>query len=276
MNRMSYWQWVGSVLGVVALLAAMTATLAEVTVRSRAECGTILAPRFDDGLLPVADLPVEPSLALSAVTQAGLFFKYLGLWLWPHPAGMSIDLRVDFAAGHDAPFFVANGLFEAFTGFDATSGFGVAGPASFRQMNRIGIDLPQFYVEAHLPHVLTEKGIDIRAGRFYTLMGREVYPGKDTDFYSRTFENVVVLFLDHFIDLLSAVRSSLGSCADLTKTPRRLETHHGHTFVSVPGIVGSQPHTRAREFQNSNELPLAFRSQGSGSGRCPMKAVMRT
>lgn len=46
-----------------------------------------------------ADLPVEPSLALSAVTQAGLFFEYLGLWLWPDPAGMSIDLRVDFAAG---------------------------------------------------------------------------------------------------------------------------------------------------------------------------------
>jgi tetratricopeptide (TPR) repeat protein len=44
----------------------------------------------------------EPSLALSAVTQAGLFFKYLGLWIWPHPAGMSIDLRVDFAAGWSA------------------------------------------------------------------------------------------------------------------------------------------------------------------------------
>ena len=39
------------------------------------------------------------SLALSAVTQAGLFFKYLGLWLWPDPSGMSIDVRVDFAAG---------------------------------------------------------------------------------------------------------------------------------------------------------------------------------
>jgi tetratricopeptide (TPR) repeat protein len=38
-------------------------------------------------------------LALSAVTQAGLFFKYLGLWLWPDPGAMSIDLRVDFAAG---------------------------------------------------------------------------------------------------------------------------------------------------------------------------------
>lgn len=41
----------------------------------------------------------EQSHALSAVTQAGLFFRYLWLWLWPDPSGMSIDLRVDFAAG---------------------------------------------------------------------------------------------------------------------------------------------------------------------------------
>jgi tetratricopeptide (TPR) repeat protein len=42
---------------------------------------------------------LAPSLALSAVTQAGLFFKYLALWFWPDTAAMSIDLRVDFLAG---------------------------------------------------------------------------------------------------------------------------------------------------------------------------------
>ena len=42
---------------------------------------------------------LDPSLALSAVTQAGLFFKYLALWFWPDPRAMSIDLRVDFLAG---------------------------------------------------------------------------------------------------------------------------------------------------------------------------------
>ncbi len=35
---------------------------------------------------------------VSAVTQAGLFFRYLALWLWPHTGGMSIDMRVDFLA----------------------------------------------------------------------------------------------------------------------------------------------------------------------------------
>ena len=42
---------------------------------------------------------IVPSLALSAVTQAGLFFKYLALWFWPDTSAMAIDLRVDFLAG---------------------------------------------------------------------------------------------------------------------------------------------------------------------------------
>jgi tetratricopeptide (TPR) repeat protein len=50
---------------------------------------------------------LEQSLALSAVTQAGLFFKYFALWLWPDPGAMSIDLRVDFAAGWSAGWIAA-------------------------------------------------------------------------------------------------------------------------------------------------------------------------
>jgi protein O-mannosyl-transferase len=42
---------------------------------------------------------LDQSLALSAVTQAGLYFKYLWHWVWPDPSALSIDLRVDFAAG---------------------------------------------------------------------------------------------------------------------------------------------------------------------------------
>ena len=36
--------------------------------------------------------------ALSVLTQAGLFFKYLWLWLLPNPAWMSIDMREPFVA----------------------------------------------------------------------------------------------------------------------------------------------------------------------------------
>jgi hypothetical protein len=103
----------------------------------------------------------------------------------------NIGYRVDFLVGHDAPFFAANGLFDRFTGLDPTSGFGLEGTPSYRNVNRIGIDLPQFFVDLGVPHLLTSGGVDFRVGKFYTLLGREVYPAPDTDFYSRTYENVV-------------------------------------------------------------------------------------
>jgi hypothetical protein len=114
-----------------------------------------------------------------------------------HEDKLNIGYRVDFLVGHDAPFFVANGLFSDFTGFNRSSGLGVDGPKSFREPNRVGIDLPQFYLEAHFPGVITPGGLDLRAGKFYTLMGREVYPGADTDFYSRTYENIVATPFTH-------------------------------------------------------------------------------
>ena len=40
---------------------------------------------------------------LSVVTQAGLFFKYLALWLWPDTGAMSIDLRINYADTWLAP-----------------------------------------------------------------------------------------------------------------------------------------------------------------------------
>lgn len=64
---------------------------------------------------------LQHSLALSAVTQAGLFFKYLALWLWPDPATMSIDLRVDFAAGWSPAWIAAK-----IAGFAAFGTLGVA------------------------------------------------------------------------------------------------------------------------------------------------------
>jgi protein O-mannosyl-transferase len=39
---------------------------------------------------------------MSALTQAGLFFKYLLLWLLPNPAWMSIDMRESFISSLDA------------------------------------------------------------------------------------------------------------------------------------------------------------------------------
>lgn len=56
-----------------------------------------------------------PSLwALSALTQASLFFKYLGLMLMPYPGWMSIDIRVPFAQHFAQPKYLV-GLFALAT-----------------------------------------------------------------------------------------------------------------------------------------------------------------
>lgn len=52
--------------------------------------------------------------------------------------------------------------------------------------------------------------------------------------------------------------------------------YQGQLRVSEPGTMGSLPHTRACEFQNTTDFSVAFLSQGSGSGLPPMKVVMRT
>jgi tetratricopeptide (TPR) repeat protein len=42
----------------------------------------------------VSNVPPALLHLMSALTQAGLFFKYLLLWWWPNPAWMSIDMRM--------------------------------------------------------------------------------------------------------------------------------------------------------------------------------------
>jgi hypothetical protein len=69
---------------------------------------------------------------------------------------VNFGFRCDFLFGNDWQFTKDFGLFDnAFT------------PNQFA-----GIDLPQIYGEVHLP-VLTPRGLDIRAGRFYSLTGYE-------------------------------------------------------------------------------------------------------
>ncbi len=71
------------------------------------------------------------SWSLSAVTQAGLFFKYLALWLWPDTRAMSIDVRVDFFETWSAAWVVLK--------VSAFVGFGVLGLMFLRRGGRIGM-----------------------------------------------------------------------------------------------------------------------------------------
>ncbi len=67
--------------------------------------------------------------------------------------------RFDFLFGNDWQFNKMRGVFDN----------------AFVPNRFAGIDLPQFYGEFHLP-VLTEGGLDVKFGRWYTLHGYEVVP----------------------------------------------------------------------------------------------------
>lgn len=67
--------------------------------------------------------------------------------------------RLDFLFGHDWEFNKMRGVFDG----------------AFASGQFAGIDLPQFYLDMHLP-ILTEGGVDVKFGRWYTLHGYEVVP----------------------------------------------------------------------------------------------------
>jgi protein O-mannosyl-transferase len=91
-----------------------------VTLLSKSLIGETYEPYFDGVAAQIegfghdiADFP----WSLSAVTQAGLFFRYVAFWLWPDTQGMSIDLRVDFLDTWSAGWIVLKLL--AFTSWGA-------------------------------------------------------------------------------------------------------------------------------------------------------------
>ena len=71
------------------------------------------------------------SWAMSAATQAGLFFKYLAAWLWPDTRAMSIDIRVDFLETWSAGWIVLK--------VSAFVAFGALGLLLLRRRGRAGV-----------------------------------------------------------------------------------------------------------------------------------------
>jgi hypothetical protein len=78
-----------------------------VVIRSASILGTVYEPFAE----PLVRLHGGGNLwALSVMTQAALFFKYLGLMLVPYPGWMSIDMRVPFAQDLLQPKYVLGAL----------------------------------------------------------------------------------------------------------------------------------------------------------------------
>lgn len=90
-----------------------------VILRAKGVFGTPYEPMAADLFKQEGVTANTPALhVLSIFTQAGLFFKYLLLWLLPNPAWMSIDMRVPFLSSWlswqgvlSAAAFVGYGLF---------------------------------------------------------------------------------------------------------------------------------------------------------------------
>jgi len=116
--------WRLSLRHVAVYLVACAPAAIFIALLSTGVIGRPYEPQFDQIAAQMGDASGRgisgAPLALSAITQAGLFFRYLALWFWPDPAGMSIDLRVDFLDSWSAGWialkllaFVAAGLLGA-------------------------------------------------------------------------------------------------------------------------------------------------------------------
>lgn len=82
-------------------LACCAPAAALATWLVRVKIGATYEPHFDVVTAQAAQAAraaLDAPWLESAVTQAGLFFRYLAVWIFPDTGAMSIDLRVDFAS----------------------------------------------------------------------------------------------------------------------------------------------------------------------------------
>ncbi len=88
--------WFAARYSVLFLVACAPAAIL-IFLFSRGIIGEIYEPRFASIASQVATESVSSPWMASALVQAGLFFKYLYVWLLPNTADMALDLRIDFA-----------------------------------------------------------------------------------------------------------------------------------------------------------------------------------
>lgn len=67
----------------------------------------MLGSVYEPLALEMLDVESNLNYPLSVLTQSWLFFKYAGLWLFPSPAWMSVDMREPFAQSLTSPYLLA-------------------------------------------------------------------------------------------------------------------------------------------------------------------------
>jgi tetratricopeptide (TPR) repeat protein len=107
----------------VLYLSACAPAAIFVALLAKGVIGKVYEPEFGSVTAQIGgsfgDQIVNFPWSMSAATQAGLFFKYLSLWLWPDTRAMSVDLRVDFLETW-SPGWIALKI-SAFAAFGALS-----------------------------------------------------------------------------------------------------------------------------------------------------------
>ena len=73
----------------------------------------ILGSTYEIYAPEMLDAESDLNYPLSVLTQSWLFFKYVGLWLFPNPAWMSADMREPFAQSLLSPYLLAFAAFLA-------------------------------------------------------------------------------------------------------------------------------------------------------------------
>ena len=78
------------------IFTSMLVVAGTVVLAKRGVIGSVYEP---NGAVMLGADQVAMAYPMSVITQAGMFFKYIFLWLLPNPAWMSIDMREPFADG---------------------------------------------------------------------------------------------------------------------------------------------------------------------------------
>src|SRR5262249_39571758 len=94
---------------------------------------------------------------------------YLAIEKPLNPNELSFGFRTDFFGGADAFLLLPKGFLK------------------IEDSDRFGFDIRQLYVSAHLP-ILTDGGVDIKAGRQNTFIGYEPYAAPYRSFYSNDYQ----------------------------------------------------------------------------------------
>ena len=113
---------------------------------------------------------------------------------------VNFGFRIDSLFGNDWAFNHSHGIFDT----------------AFKNNHFAGYDPAQFYAEVHLP-ILTKGGMDIKGGRFYTILGYEVVPATGRPLlsvpymfnYGQPFTHIGVLSTLHLTDRINVYNGAV-------------------------------------------------------------------